>query len=186
MAGSEYQKRREGNGTVFEVAPAAAPKNKFALVFGVICGVLGLLFLSSWPFFGIFLFCGCGVLIWAASKDWRPKAHKTKATFRVTPSAIETSGRTFNKEDIHRLIVRNGVTDLVERQRLKTEFAHGGAAGAATVAGYEQMKTLSKIAHSLDLEAGGKAYTLAGGMDEPTAFGLLKDVRKVIGVETWS
>ena len=41
-------------------------------------------------------------------------------------------------------------------------------------------------AHSLDLEAGGKAYILGGGMDETTGVGLMKDVRNIIGAETWS
>jgi hypothetical protein len=34
----------------------------------------------------------------------------------------------------------------------------------------------------VDLETGGKAYTLAGGMDSTTAYGLMTDVGKVIGL----
>jgi len=37
------------------------------------------------------------------------------------------------------------------------------------------------ICYSLDVEAGGKAYVLAGGMDETTAYGLMRDVSKVLG-----
>lgn len=165
MADSEYHKGQEGNGTVFEVTPATAPKITALIVVGVMSGVVGFLLYFVFAPAGIFALCICGATILAGSKDWRPKAHKSKATFRVTPSAIETSGRTFNKKDIHRLIVRSGAAVV------NKTFA----------AGY-----YSDIVHSLDLEAGGKAYTLAGGMDEPTAFGLLKDVRSIIGVETWS
>jgi hypothetical protein len=187
MADSEYLKRQDGNGTVFEVTPATAAKNKFAMIMAAICCVIGLLFFfNSSPFIGLFLFCSCGLFLWIATKDWRPKPHQRKATFRVTPSAIETNGRTFNKEEIHRLIVRNGVTDLVENTGFKAGRSRDGLAGGAAISSHQQMKKLSKIAHSLELEAGGKAYTLAAGIDEPTAFGLLKDVRNVIGVETWS
>jgi hypothetical protein len=160
MADSEYHKGQEGNVTVFEVTPATAPKQQILIVMGVIIGVIGFLFYFVFAPAGIFFFCICGAMIWAGSKDWRPRAHKSKATFRVTPSAIETSGRTFNKKDIHRLIVR------------RDETVH--------------YSLYFGIDHVLDLEAGGKAYTLASGMDETTAFGLLKDVRNVIGVETWS
>jgi hypothetical protein len=186
MANSEYQKRQDGSGTVFDVTPATTSKSKLAIVMGVIFGLFGLIGISSSPIFGILCFCGCGFIIWAGSKDWRPKAQKSKATFRVTPSAIETNGQTFKKEDIHRLIVKNGLTDLVEVQSMKTSLAGSNAARVGAAAGYDRMKKMSKIAHSLDLEAGGKAYTLAGGMDETTAFGLMKDVRNVIGAETWT
>jgi len=46
--------------------------------------------------------------------------------------------------------------------------------------GYAQR--LSTVANSLDLETGGKAYMLAGGMNETTAYGLMTDVGRVIGL----
>jgi hypothetical protein len=57
----------------------------------------------------MFIFPGIGGL--AIYRGWfrdpRPKEWRSKATIRVTPSVIETNGRTFNKEDISRLIVKS-------------------------------------------------------------------------------
>ena len=42
---------------------------------------------------------------------------------------------------------------------------------------------VAQIANALTLEGGGKATVLAGGMDEVTAYGLLRDVSRAIGFE---
>ena len=175
MADSEYQKRQGGNGTVFEVTPATAPKRIRVAAFGVISFLVGLGMIGT-SNIGMFIFLGIGGLAIFVGLfkrvDLRPKAHKSKATFRVTPSTIETNGRTFNKEDISRLIIKNSTG-------LRDQYGHwvGGSELYAT--------KLNKVANSLDLETGGKAYTLAGGMDATTAYGLMADVGDIIGSETW-
>ncbi len=169
MADSEYQKRQEGNCTVFEVTPATRPKMKFLVGFGVFMVVVGWLAGGG---FGVFMILIGGFsMLFGWFRDPRPKAYRSKATFRVTPSSIETNGRTFNRQNIHRLILRNGM-------------------GGGVRSDYSQEKSLKRLAPidvavGLDLESGGKTYMLAGGMDGTTAFGLLQDVNKVIGVETW-
>ena len=50
----------------------------------------------------------------------------------------------------------------------------------ATLSRIEQQTKNSAVCYSLDLEAGGKAYKLAGGMDETTANGLMHDVSTVL------
>jgi len=47
------------------------------------------------------------------SYDARPKAHKQKSSFRVTADTIEANGQTFKKEDIHRLIIKNGMSNEI-------------------------------------------------------------------------
>lgn len=42
----------------------------------------------------------------------------------------------------------------------------------------------SRSANGLEVEAGGRAHVLAGGMDETTAFGLLTDVSRVLQFKT--
>jgi hypothetical protein len=58
----------------------------------------------------------------------------------------------------------------------------------ATGAGADREKYRAQVAatcYSLELETGGKAYLLAGGMDETTAKGLKHDiVRALDGVKT--
>ena len=106
---AEYSKRQEGSTTVFDVTPATPPKFGAAIGAGAVGSVLGLGMIASG---GIFLLALGGFAIWYGLKrDIRPKGYKEPATFRVTPNAIEAGGRTVKTEDIHRLLIRNGITD---------------------------------------------------------------------------
>jgi hypothetical protein len=37
--------------------------------------------------------------------------YRTPSTFRVSGESIQSNGKTFGKADIHRLIIKNGLTD---------------------------------------------------------------------------
>ncbi|MGA9725096.1 MAG: hypothetical protein WBQ86_21760 [Candidatus Binatus sp.] len=167
MADSEYQKRQEGDVTVFEVTPATSPKSWAAAFFGVIFFLVGLCMIGT-STTAMFIFLGLGGLViyrgWF--RDSRPIGWRSNATIRVTPSVIETDGRTFNKEDISRLIIKT-----CERKTGNVYYLQQIHLGA-----------IPEAAKAVVLETGGKAYTLAGGMDETTAYGLLKDVGKIIGL----
>ncbi len=138
-------------------------------------------FFSFW--WEIFILVGALLMYLGWSHDPRPRTHKSKATFRVSQTAIETNGRTFDKNNIHRLIIKNHISKQIQDRPFVTD-AHltSSLVAAGVAAGAEHQQKLSLVANSLELETGGKAYILAGGMDEPTAFGLLMDVRKIIGV----
>jgi hypothetical protein len=67
---------------------------------------------------GWLLFLPVGIFgIWMGYfRDGRPLAHRNAISFRISPTAIEANGRTFPKDDIRRLIIKNGVTnDVVGR-----------------------------------------------------------------------
>jgi hypothetical protein len=126
---------------------------------------------------GIFLLALGGFAVWYGLKrDIRPAGYKEPATFRVTPNTIEAGGRTFKTDDIHRLLIRNGITDQeIPLEGVRMEVSAAAGAGMAYRA------RVSTIANGLTLESGGKSILLAGGMDETTAYGLLTDVSKIIG-----
>ena len=179
MAGSEYRKRQEGDGCVFEVTPAQAPKF-LILAFGgailILFALIGGLGLVSW-----IIFIPIGALgIWAGYfRDARPAAYRSPSSFRVNPAAIEANGRTFPKGDIHRLIIKNGVSnEVLGSPNLLIPVSTSTAMGMAHRA------QVSTVANALEVETGGKGYVLAGGMDQTTAFGLLHDVSKVLGFST--
>jgi hypothetical protein len=174
MAGSEYRKRQEGNGCVFDVTPAQAPKFMLMVVGGALLALLGLVLGPV----GWILFLPVGLFgIWFGYfKDVRPTAHRSPTTFRVTPAAIEANGQTFPKDDIHRLIIKNGVTnEVLGNPNVMIPVS------ASTAMGMAQRAKMSTVANALEVETGGKGYFLAGGMDQTTAFGLLHDVSKVLG-----
>jgi hypothetical protein len=172
---AEYSKRQEGSMTVFDVTPAPAPKFGAAIGAGAVAVLLGLGTLGAGV--GIFILALGGFSLWYGLKrDIRPKGYKEPATFRATSNTIEAGGRTFKTEDIHRLLIRNGITDQ--------EIPYDGVVrevSAAAGAGMAYRARVGMIANGLTLEAGGKSTLLAGGMDSTTAYGLLTDVSKVIG-----
>jgi len=171
---SEYTKRQEGTTTVFQVVPASAPKFTYLLIIGVVCAFGGLVSIASG--FGVFFLLMGGFALWYGwTRDQRPKDHKVPMSFRVTPEQIDASGRTFAKSDIHRLILKNGITDKelnIQQWTSNTNVA----------AGMAQRAKIAQVANSLNVETGGKSYMLAGGMDETTAYGLLTDVSKILAL----
>jgi hypothetical protein len=64
------------------------------------------------------------------------------------------------------------VVVVVRQKSLVNDGAMIAAANTAKIAA---------VCHSLDLDAGGKVHSLAGGMTANTAAGLLHDVSKRIG-----
>jgi hypothetical protein len=174
---AEYSKRQDGSTTVFDVTPAAPPRFGAAIGAGAVGVLLGLGMIAAG---GIFLVALGAFAIWYGMKrDIRPKGYKEPATFRVTSNTIEAGGRTFKTEDIHRLLIRNGITDQeIPLDGVRMEVSAAAGAGMAYRA------RVSMIAYGLTLESGGKSTLLAGGMDNTTAYGLLTDVGKVVGFNT--
>ncbi len=117
-----------------------------------------------------------GFCLWYGwSRDQRPKPYKTPATFRVTPAAIESNGRTFKIEDIHRLKIRNGITDKELDTGVTMEVTGAQAAGLA------QRAKIAQNAYGITLESAGKSHVLAGGVDSTMAYAILQDVSKIVG-----
>jgi hypothetical protein len=167
---SEYQKSQNGETTVFSVTPASAPKFWYLIVIG------GLVLLGGLLGLGIFGFLmGGGAIAYGLMRDQRPKEHKQPMTFSVTPNSVIAGGRTFSKDEFHRLIIKNPWFDKAGLDVYTTN--------ANEAAGMAHGMKLGELCYGLDVEAGGKAHQLAGGMDRTTAFGLLADVTKVLGLK---
>jgi len=175
MSGSEYIKREEGDACTFEVTPAPSPKFMMMAGGGAALALLGLVMGPV----GWIIFLPVGAFgIWLGYfKDIRPAAHSVPSKFRVSPTAIESNGRTFAKDDIHRLIIKNGVSnDVMANPNVVIPV------NTSTAMGVGHRAKVATVANALELETGGKSYFLAGGMDATTAFGLLHDVSKTMGL----
>ena len=172
--GSEYQKRQDGSATIFTVTPGKVPKFTTMIGVGAFSVLLGLGTMSgvSGGIGFVMLLMGGFAAWYGWTRDIRPKEHRKPSTFRVTPAEIEANGTTFHKDNIHRLILRNGITDQ--------ELLQVSTTSAAAMAGMAYKARVGLIANALTVEAGGKSTVLAGGMDETTAYGLLADVGKVL------
>lgn len=167
---SEYQKSQNGETTVFSVKPASAPKFWYLIVIGALVFLGGLMGLGPFGFL-----MGGGAVAYGLLRDQRPKDHKQAMTFSVTPNQVIAGGRTFSKDDFHRLLIANPWFD---KAGLDVYTANANVA-----AGMEHGMKLGELCYGLTVEAGGKSTLLAGGMDRTTAFGLLSDVSKVLGLK---
>jgi hypothetical protein len=165
---AEYKKSASGETTLFSVTPASAPKFWYLIVIG------GLIFLGGFLGLGIFgIVMGGGAIAYGLLRDQRPKDHKAPMSFSVTPSTVVTGGRTFNKDEIHRLKIANPWFDRAGLDVYTTN--------ANEAAGMAHGMKVGELCYGLTVESGGKAHLLAGGMDRTTAFGLLSDASKVLG-----
>jgi hypothetical protein len=116
---------------------------------------------------------GAGAMAYGLLRDQQPKDHKAAMSFSVTPTTIVAGGRTFTKDDIHRVKIANPWFDRAGLDVYTTSTS----AAAGMVHGMK----LGELCYGLTVESGGKAHLLAGGMDRTTAFGLLSEVSKVLG-----
>jgi hypothetical protein len=167
---AEYKKSSSGEATAFSVTPASAPKFWFLIIFGAA------VFLGGFLGLGIFgWLIGAGAMAYGLLRDQRPKDHKAAMSFTATPTTIVAGGRTFNKDDIHRLKIANPWFDRAGLDVYTTS--------ASAAAGMAHGMKLGELCYGLTVESGGKAHLLAGGMDRTTAFGLLSEVSKVLGLK---
>jgi hypothetical protein len=167
---AEYKKSAKGETTEFSVTPASAPKFWYLIIIGA------LVFLGGFLGLGIFgWLIGGGAVAYGLLRDQRPKDHKVPMNFSVTPTSVIAGGRTFSKEEIHRLKIANpwfdraGIDVYTTNSNVAAGMAHG-------------MK-LGELCYGLTVETGGKAHLLAGGMDRTTAFGLLSDAAKILDLK---
>lgn len=106
--------------------------------------------------------------------------------FVAGPAGIEPGlGSKIERDAIHRLLLRNGipqspsanVTVVVD----STSVSQGIAADAQIAREANRAKAAS-VSYLLCVESGGRSTTLAGGMTETTAYGLLQDVQRTLGI----
>lgn len=193
---SSYRQEPLENGRVrFTVEPATAPKSKgaaniIAVIFALV--VIGTISRGTPSFLVLIRFViGIGgawfvrkwVNQWFASRV--DKIRSPGGTFVVSPTGIEAPGGTIAVGQLHRLIVRNGVPDI-----------QGGAVAVNTGTMYSAMQAgaandravnrtrAAMVSYMLCAESGGRSTTLAGGMTEVTAHGLLTDVSRLLGLAT--
>jgi hypothetical protein len=179
MKEAQYNKSVNGTTTRFAVTPAAKPGLGCAgvVLFGL-SGFLAGMIVGSILGNTVGTLVGIGVLVYGMIKvDLRPKLHKQPASFEVSPDAIVAQGKRFARDDIHRLAVRN------HYDRSQDIVITGQTMPTGVAAGADIKHALRQVTYLLQLESGGRAHVLAAGMDETTAFGLLTDVRRILGFE---
>jgi hypothetical protein len=168
---AEYAKRPEGDATLFDVKPAAAPVHWFAAILAVVL-------YSAWPathwIMGAIMI-GLAALI--LLRDPRNGSEVRPRSFRVSRSGIELDGHTVSNADVHRLGITNQFGGDVE---IVYDARTGIPTG--TLAGLAHRQKVGAVAYRVQVEAAGKAHVLAAGLDEVTARGIVADVGKALGL----
>ena len=195
MESSYRQEALDGGRIRFTVTPAPVPRASggpviVAVIFGLFVlgtmgrneGGLGLIVRLAIAVFG-------GIQIhkwlnrWFAGKV--DKVRSPGGMFVASSSGVETAGGvSIPRDQLHRLIIRNGVPDVGEASMVVNDgTVYGGMqAGAANDRAANRAKAM-RISYMLCAEHGGRSTTLGGGMTEVTAHGLLTDVSKVLGLQ---
>jgi hypothetical protein len=183
---SEYRIREEGGAAVFDVTPASRPTFGCLRFVGIALMVIGVgLFLSPDVFGMGFIAIPFGyALYWVTGRDPRPADHQKATTFRVQDGVLEANGRSFKRDEIHRLSITNGRDSGLNSDVI---IVHGGGIGASLAADNARRVqainvAIAKVCYGLEVETGGKRHFIAGGMDETTVNGLAHDVAKRLGL----
>ena len=157
-----------------------------------IFGTSDIVFISS-IVGAIAVFIIAGKLVVWSDKKYRGQGGNFKASPR---GIIFNNEESVSVERIHRLILRNNFSDVVIPYAVGgmvgggsgiagATMATGAAIGNALAGGLAQAAIADKnrnmaIGYRLDVEYAGNAKTLASGMTETTAYGLMQDVGRVL------
>lgn len=183
-----YTKTNDGTTVVFTVEPEPVPGAAssigktlmfigipFALMMMCLGSVIGAMAILA-------IFFGSGALVGKRrEKSAKARAYREPATFRVSNTEISKDRKVIAVKDIHRIIIRNHMLSALEG----TETVVVGNANymAGRSAAMEHNRALEEISYRVDVESGGTATTLAGGLTETAAFGLAKDIQAITGLD---
>ncbi len=199
---SSYQAEDLGGGRTRFIVTAAASRKPIgrAIILGVIGWGGGGALIGGWhslfSYFGAIAGAYAGFVLlrkFALAADAKKRGNG--GSFVASANGVElSSGKVINTDLIHRLILRNAFSDLDVPYVGGTTVVAGtsgmamaGAAGAAYAQGLAavaqaDIRRGTLIGYKLDVEFGGNAVTLASGMTETTAYGLMQDVGKILGL----
>ena len=169
---ASYQKRQDGDSTVFETNPAPCPKYWFMLILGLLMGYL-ILQTGLHGLLGLIFFILPILAVWAFFRDPRPKGLRAPAKLRVAAGQlVTTTGLTLRNEEIKDISLDNvydtegsgtsvGVVDLGRKRKQK-------------------LRAVSWLLR-LDRTNGEPSINIACGLDQDTAAKLLREVGEVLG-----
>jgi hypothetical protein len=189
---SSYQQQKLDNGSVrFTVMPASITRPRITTMWpgALLGGMIGAGLGPKQGFFsGVFLLAGAWLgweamarlMMYIAKRRWGTRG----GSFVVSERGLETStGSLIARDHLHRFVLKNAFPGLDDR----VVVVGGGLAaqfGADNVArGAAYYATVANSSWNLCAEAGGRSTTLAGGMNDVTAHGLMTDVSKLLAIQ---
>jgi|GEM_PF-2520988 len=140
------------------------------------------------------------VFLW--SKQWMAKGDQKQrgegGDFSIGPASVTLRDSTLIPRDrIHRLVLRNNISNAEIPYASGMVIGGSGMPGAGMAVGSAignavtnaiiananaQKQRRAAVAYRVDIEYGGKSATLAGGLGETAAYGLMSDVASALGM----
>jgi hypothetical protein len=178
MAG--YDAKQMGDATEISTVPEPVPQ-PYVLV--AIPGVLLVLIaLSMGIVWGVLAAGFVYGAMYLLTHSKQSTLYRTPARFSVSPNGIQVGGNTIPRDSIHRIIVRNHVRSAAGDVMVVAD-GHPNSGQQNMVAGMNwAVSKLGPISYRVDAESRGVATTLAGGLTESTAFAIMSDVSKTLGM----
>jgi len=130
----------------------------------------GLLMSTGHPILAVFAFAAVIYFMKRFMVSKEP-ANRIDRTFVVTPDGIKIDGQTYTKENIQRIIIRNGFDDL-----------HTNFTGHTRQLAESSYKGAASVNFRVDIESNGTPLSIAIGLNEPTAYAILNDVSSILGM----
>ncbi len=138
-------------------------------------GVIILIFILGLLSYGVLFLL---FLVIPIARNMHRKKTSAGGEFVVSPAGIEMKGHLLPVEQMHRLVKRNAYANVPDRYI----YAPGAVGTAFANAASHSQSIYTSVAYKLDVDHGGKATTLAGGMSDITAHGLMTDVSRILGL----
>lgn len=171
-----YKKTEQGQETIFETEPEKVP-SQFWRVFAAMFLVVLLSLLVSWWMTLAFVLL-TWVLAWAIRNSKNSQAYRSATKFSVRKDGVTLNGQFLKTSDIHRVIIRN---HLMADQEIHVVATGGNIPAKAQIDGLAIRNQIATISYRVDIEAGGVAHTLAGGLNETVAYAIQSDVARILG-----
>ena len=161
-----YKKTTSGANTIFVSEPEKAPSFLQSAIWLL---VIPLLILWGINFaLGFIMTILLGVWIYFIQNNKNVTRWRERMEFTLNDKGVQLGNKFYNKDDIHRIIIRNHmnekyifIPEQISRQN-----------PVATQKGLKLREKLTAVSYRVDLESNGTAVTIAGGITEPAAYAI--------------
>ncbi len=173
-----YKKTISGTDTIFVTEPEKAPSFLQSAIWLLI---LPLLLLWGISFtLGFIVTALLGLWIYFIQNNKNVTRWRERMEFTLNEKGVHLSNQFYNKDDIHRIIIRNHMNEkyLFVPEHMSQRNP------AATQQGLKLREKLTAVSYRVDLESNGTAVTIAGGLTEPAAYAIFSDVSRLLNFKT--
>jgi hypothetical protein len=178
-ATAKVQVEKEGDATVFTVAPGGARRRTSLIVLGITLALLSWMFhVDNGPLPWVLMAAG-SVMTLSGFRDLRPKSHRRRSVIRVSPRGIDVNGTHYPRESVKRLLVRNPLHSAEPARTVEIISGSAAEVAARINAGEPSRSEWAKLAegtYELILDANHRDTVIAGNLSASMVDRLLRSL----------